>query len=497
MTANGLYFLTNVAIGLWLVPYLIRHLGIAVYGVVPLATSISGYLGVITIPFNMAVSRFLSLDLQRSDYLMANKTFNTALLGSMMIAAILLPCLMLLSWSVPWFLNIPTGNEMASRWLFMFLMMTFLITVVSSIFSVSPFSKNRLECFMSVQGTSLVFRALLLIVLFSFFQPQLWHVGIGFLGGSVLGLVVAIIMAWKLTPELSINRGLFEFKRLKSLLGMSWWVFVNQVGSLLFLNVELIIVNKLFGTVAGGKYGSILQLVIFLRAFSEMLSGTLTPTFFALYSKKEISRLIHFAFLSVRFLGLFIAIPIGLMCGFSPQLLEIWLGGDFVDLWPLMVLLVSHLAISLPVRPLFAVHLALKKVKFPGTVSLIMGVVNVILALALASKAGWGFYGVAAAGAIALTMKNGVLINLYTSHILKKPWYAFMTATIPAISGAVFVAGGCWLTSQLITVNSWFRLCAGSILVVLLYSTLTYFVVLSKEDRTFLLNFLPGQKDRG
>jgi hypothetical protein len=43
LAANIAYFLVNIVIGVLLVPYFIDTLGVAAYGLIPLATSITGY----------------------------------------------------------------------------------------------------------------------------------------------------------------------------------------------------------------------------------------------------------------------------------------------------------------------------------------------------------------------------------------------------------------------------------------------------------------------
>ena len=57
LIANILYFLINVAIGLYLVPYFISTLGVAAYGLIPLATSFTGYVGILVQSINTAVTR--------------------------------------------------------------------------------------------------------------------------------------------------------------------------------------------------------------------------------------------------------------------------------------------------------------------------------------------------------------------------------------------------------------------------------------------------------
>jgi O-antigen/teichoic acid export membrane protein len=68
LAANIAYFLVNIAIDVFLVPYFASTLGVAAYGLIPLATSITGYVALVVQSLNTAVTRFLTVDLQRGDY---------------------------------------------------------------------------------------------------------------------------------------------------------------------------------------------------------------------------------------------------------------------------------------------------------------------------------------------------------------------------------------------------------------------------------------------
>jgi O-antigen/teichoic acid export membrane protein len=144
LIANIAYFIFSIIIGIFLVPYFIETLGVAAYGLIPLATSLMGYVTILTDSLNVALSRFLTVDLHQGDYVKANKTFNTAFFGLTGITIMLIPILVLLSFWAPKFFNIPTGQESEVVLLFLGVFAAFLIRSLSSNFTVSLFAYNRL-----------------------------------------------------------------------------------------------------------------------------------------------------------------------------------------------------------------------------------------------------------------------------------------------------------------------------------------------------------------
>ncbi len=86
-----LSFGTQVAIGIWLVPYLIHHLGRSAYGFVPLAGLMTQYASLISQSISSAVNRFLTIALQQNDTEEANRVFNTAFFSYLAIAVVQIP----------------------------------------------------------------------------------------------------------------------------------------------------------------------------------------------------------------------------------------------------------------------------------------------------------------------------------------------------------------------------------------------------------------------
>src|SRR5690606_4836323 len=133
-------------------------------------------------------------------------------------------------------------------------------------------------------------------------------------------------------PNLNVNIKNFRMSKVKKITEMGGWVIINQIGSLLFLQIDLIVVNKLFGTVAGGEYSVVLTWSMMLRTIAGMLVGVLTPVILTYYAKEKIDELINISKNAVKLTGLAMALPIGYICGFAPQLLTLWVGPEFAKL---------------------------------------------------------------------------------------------------------------------------------------------------------------------
>jgi membrane protein EpsK len=491
-----LSFGVSTLIAVWFTPYLIGHLGTAAYGLIPLVTTVVSYLGVITLTLNGAVGRFLTIALERQDPKEANRVFNTALFGNFFIVGLLLAPAVIISWHAEAWFNVPPGYERSISWLFLLIVCSFFVTTVETSFSLASFCQNRFDLSSAVAIASNLIRVGAVVLLFNQLGPEIWHIGIGAVLAVLISIIASIIIWRHLTPMLHIQPHSFDLKTLRQLTTMGGWFFLGQVGVLLMLSIELIIVNKMFGAKAGGQYGAVLQWSVLIRSLAGVIAGVFGPTIFMFYARNDIAGLVGYSQKAVKFLGLMIALPIGIVCGFSSSLLFVWLGPEFVSLAPLMSLMTIHLSVNLGVLPLFNIRVATKKVRIPAIVVCISGVLNVGLALFLAGPVGWGIYGVAAAGAIILTSVNMIFGPWYAAHILNIPAATFFRGTLPNILFTLGLTASCWAVSQYFEIDSWLGLitCGGAIAIV--YVGFVFSIMLTKSERDIVVSVLSTYRDR-
>jgi len=491
LVGNIAYFLVNIIIGLLLVPYFISTLGVAAYGIIPLATSITGYVAIVITSLNSSVSRFLTVDLQKGDYAAANRTFNTSFFGLSAIIALMIPVIIIISIYIPLVFNIPAGESSDVTFLFLGVCTAFLIRSWNGNFTVQLFACNRLDLQNVVNIVTLVSQTILIVIFFTLFGPNLVFIGEAYIFGAIIASSIAIVLAKRVCPHLSISIHSFDRSRVRDLCGMGGWVVVNQIGTLLFIQIDLIVVNLLFGATSAGEYAIALQWVVLLRSISGVLSGVLTPVVLTFYAKRQTEALIQITRSAVKLMGLAMALPIGLVCGFASQLLTVWVGPEFSFLAPLMIILTVHLVINLAVLPIFSINIAYNQVRFPGIVSLLMGLGNFALAIILSVYTNWGYYGVAVAGAIVLTLKNTFFTPWYATRVLNINVHTFTRSMIPGIGAVLFIGIFAIIIRFFFPLNTLVGLVAAGTIITIFYLGILWIVGLSKSERNLLTTYLP------
>jgi O-antigen/teichoic acid export membrane protein len=492
LIANVLYFIVNLASGLFLVPYFINSLGVASYAMIPLATSFTAYVNLVMVSLNTSVSRPMTIELQRKEFKKANITFNTSLFGTLTIILLMLPIVLLLSYYSPSFFEVPQSQENTTRILFLGVIIAFLLRAWSSNFGVSIFAYNRLDLLNITNIINILVQVGLIILFFKLDSPNLAYIGLAYLIAAIVAFVLTVFFSHKMNPHLKINIKDFRRSKANEIMKMGSWVIITQIGSLLFLQIDLIVVNKLFGTLAGGEYSIAFIWSSVLRTIAGLLISILTPVILTYYIRGKIEELISLAKSAIKLTGFALALPIGFICGFAPQLLSLWVGPEFVKISPLMLIMLSHLVINLPVMLLFDINVAYNKVRIPGIVTFWMGIGNFLLEVTLPFVTDWGYYGVAVAGAIVLTLNNAIFIPWYATKVLGISRTTFVSSMFPGAIAMIAIISSCRLINFLVPISGLGALIISGIAVAIVYMGSVWIFTKENIERQIIISMIPS-----
>jgi membrane protein EpsK len=266
-----------------------------------------------------------------------------------------------------------------------------------------------------------------------------------------------------------------------------------MVGAMLLGRADLLVVNAFFGAAMTGGYGSVAQFSLLLEYLVNAAAIVVRPIVLAKYAQGDIQSLQRLSSQTVKLLGLLLALPVGLLCGFYRPLLSIWLGPSFEYLSLLLILLVCHQSLNLSVRPLLDVQNAYNRVRWPGIVTLLSGCSALVLAVLSAMWGKWGAAGVAASVAVAWTAKNAAYMPLYTARIMGLPWWVFLPSLFGSILGTFFVGMASYGFTLLWMPAGWLSLAGSATVVSLLYLAVVWTVGLRPTDKQLVKDLSPIQ----
>lgn len=484
--ANLSAFGLGIISAFFLTPFWIKKFGVAGYGIVPLVTNIVAYFTLISLMLNLSVGRFLTIAVGQKDYERAERIFNTSVFGAMAAGVVML-CAGFCLWPfIGNLVRVPAGYGFELQIMFILVLLTLVIATASTPFGVAMFCANRLDLNSRIEIINRLIMISVSTGLVVSVYPKPSALSAAALVGSVY-VVGANYHYWrKLMPWMHLRLGNFDWRILKDQAVFGGWIVLNQMGAILFLYIDLFVVNRMVGPTASGQYAVLLQWSVLLRSFSTALAAPFAPATMHHFANGDTAALVEHLRLAIRLMGFAVSLPVILIAGFAKPLLGIWLGADFESFAPLLTLIILPLAVNQSIMPLLALQQAMNKVKTPAIVTCLLGFANLGLAVILSGKGNLGMFGVAMAGAVTLSVKNLLFTTLYSAHILKKRWSFFVKETLQIATLMAFTTGVARVLAHLFEPRNWFGLLTLGTIAVGCYVALAWCVLFTKKERNWI-----------
>ena len=491
-----LSFVTYSLSAIWLTPYLVRHLGAAAYGLVPLAGLFTQYVSIITSQLSGAVNRFLTIEINKPDG-QPNVVFNSALALYLLLILVQLPLFGVGLFYADQIFTIPPELKIDALLLLGCSAGGFLLSLLGGVFGVAQFAGNRIDIASTINLGRLITRLVLIVACFSLLSPRLRYIGFVDLGLQAASVLASVIVSRRLFPELSVNLRLINWRLLRPVFHMSFWTLFNSLGSLLYLRTDIWIINRFISPVAAGQYAAVLVVSNFIRQLAGQGNGQLAPVIMQYWAKQEFEALQRFLCFSMKLFALGLAIPISFLCIHGDWILKLWLGNEFENFAPLLTVMTLHLIVNTAVYPLFNFQTASNSVRWPAIVTFILGILNVVVSYLLGVQLGMGMMGVALSTAVVLTLKNALFTPLYGAVILRVSKLEFVRPLLAGILiiGLLYIFSYApqWIGWQEPVPEDLMRGFIGqSALSALVSIAASWFLLLSPEERFAVRNMIQG-----
>ncbi|HBX62255.1 MAG TPA: hypothetical protein DEG63_04080, partial [Flavobacteriaceae bacterium] len=367
---NIVSLLSNIIIGVLYTPYLVKNIGMIAYGIIPLALIINQYITVITGSLTSSLSRFYTIAIQKNNFKDAEKYMNTSLgVISLVIVLLIIPSYFFVK-NIGIVFNIPINLLESTKYLFSFTLISFSLSLFSSILNISLYAYNRLDLLNIVKILRVVFKFLLIILLFNVVNVNLIYVGLANLFSEVIVLIFSFFSFYFFNKK-KIKIDIFKVEKefFYVLIVMASWVMIQQIGDTMIYRIDSVFINKYWSTKETGIIGAFSELGTYAISISAVIGSLFGPLILQSYSKDDHETVVKMTLDSSLVVGILVAIFIGIICGFSPILINIWLGNDFLnyDYWLYSKLFLIPFYASAGVFA-FTTR-AWNKVKFPAIVT--------------------------------------------------------------------------------------------------------------------------------
>ncbi|MGG7200409.1 lipopolysaccharide biosynthesis protein [Clostridium butyricum] len=489
MMANIFSFAVNIGISFFFTPYLIRTVGKEAYGFFPLANNFIGYVNIITIALNSMASRFITIKIHENESEEANKYFNSVLMSNTIIALLLIIPSLIFVIFINNILQIPIEIIKEVQILFGLVFIGMILNILTSVFGVATFVKNRLDLSSKRNIESNIIRVIILFLLFYQFTPSVLYIGVANLFVIVYILITNIKYTKILLPEIKISRKYFEIRKVKELLSSGVWNSINQLSIVLLTGLDLLIANILINPTSAGEYSIVKMVPNFIQSLVCVLVGVFVPQFTILYAHKKEKELLNSINNSIKCMGLLITIPIAFLIGFGDTFYSLWVPGEDSNLLHLLSnLTIIPMIITGSINTIFNVYTVTNKLKMPALVLLGTAIVNVICVLILIKTTNLGIIAIPLVSFVLDTLQNLIFTPIYSAKCLNVKWDTFYKAIFRGSFCAVTMLIICLIFKSIFNIDSWIKLILTGGICSLLALSINIFIVLKKSERQALID---------
>lgn len=479
-------FAAHVVVAFFLSPFIIHTLGDRLYGFWTLIATFIGYYGLLDFGLSTAVGRHMAGALGSKDDEEIKRLYNTALpifTGIGFVALLITIVIVLIS---PLLLTDPTEIPVF-RIVILILGFNMVIDFLSRVFIGSLHAQMNFHI-VSIIGIAALFVRSSLIVLALNAGYQLIALAlISFCTGAAAKFLLYYYAKKKL-PSLIINKNHFNFATAHKLFSYSFYMMISQVANQLRFHADAFVIASFLNLSLVTHYGIAGTLITY---FNQLI-GTIMSVFNPLFSQQEAGQTplkmqttLYFATrISV---GTSSFIGFGMIAWGSP-FIERWMGVDYLDAYPCLVVLVIGMLSFLWQLPAHSFLYATSKHKILAILNLIEGIANLCLSLVLVRH--YGIFGVALGTFFTLIISKMIAFPVFFARVTPFVYFEYMRNLL----FYVIICSMSLIIPYFITVffisADYTNLLLVAILSAVSYAISSWLILLVKQDRKYFKDSL-------
>lgn len=427
LVASIIAFGVNIGINFFLTPYLVSSLGTEAYGFIGLANNFVQYATIITAALNSMSGRFISVAYHQGNKEKASKIFSSVLVADLILAFVLLIGTAIFTFFLDSVFNIPENLVTSVKITFGLTFLTFVVSVVTAIFTTATFVKNRIDINSIRDIISNLIKVALIVGLFTFFPSQLYYIALATLGSGIFLLLANITVKKRILPDIKVDIKKFQFSLVKMLIASGIWMSLVHLSSTLLNGLDLLICNLTLGATIMGLMSIAKTVPQSIALLTSTLANVFTPQYTILYAKGKIDELVSQVKFSSKIISYILTVPIAGFIAF---------GNEFYTLWqptrsPEEINMIQIISVLTCLMYLFTAHTqgltvlstVCNNLKLPVLVSLGIGIVStvsVIVILNVTDIGNAGAYVIAGISSLLMSLRAILFIPIYSAHLLKQ-----------------------------------------------------------------------------
>ncbi|MEE4316049.1 MAG: MATE family efflux transporter [Erythrobacter sp.] len=495
IVTSYLRFVVLMVVVFFLTPFIVGKIGIDQFGLWSLIFSVVAIFGLMDLGFATAANKYMGEFHGSSDHAGRNQVLATLLLLYVGLGLICIAVVAVVStYAGEWFDLAPEMQHwfQLALWL---LGGVVAINLPLNLFKAVLNGSGRMALVNGIDMAAQLLNAALVVTLLNAdygIRALIFSTALTML----LGPLLATLLAFWLTPGLSVSPRRFSRSRVRELLGFSFYFFISNIAVLVILRIDPVVIKAFLPLSAVAVYAIGAKIAEYAYYLNKQFSNALMPLVAQSQGGGDDATIDRVLLDGTR-LGMAIALPfIALLFFYTDAVILLWMSEDFAGAIPVLKLLLGAIlstALQLNAANVLAMtgHHRFIAIAMAGS-----AVLNLVLSLILIQT--WGLNGVALATLIAaFTVEVLVIIPRACWARGISLWRFFSRAlwpVLPPLLPALGVAWGLDLWQPSSEGFLWIILEGGA--AALVYFAGFYLTALRPEERAFIAAKLPRRARR-
>jgi O-antigen/teichoic acid export membrane protein len=429
----------NMAVGFFLAPFILHHIGNVGYGVWLLAISAVAYLGLLDLGIQDSVLRFVSKGHTLKDHQSASEAMSAALWIRMLISIVAFLLSVGLAAVFPLVFKVPAAVAGDAKKAILLIGLTTAINLSFGVFGgvISALNRYDLQNYVNLAQTAVRVAGVVTVLITG---HGIVAIAIAELIAAVFGNALRVSVAKRLYPELRIQLKRPKRETLRQIWTYSSYAFLTMIAIQLVYQSDNIVVGAFVSAAAVTFYGIANSLCSYSGRVVDAMAFTFIPAASTYEAAGNSDRLLMLYTNGTRAM-LMVALPILItLLVRGPSFIGLWMGPQYSHQSGIvLIILCIPLFFSYPNKVAAAIAFGIEKHKVGAFWAVGEGIANLTLSIILVHW--YGIYGVAIG-----TLVPSLIVNLgfwprYISHlvglsyfeVMFKVWAPMFLSSVPFI----------------------------------------------------------------
>ncbi len=492
MVFGVLAFLLNTLINFFLAPYITGQFGSEAYGYIKLATDFTAYTSLFSIALNSMASRFIMLEREQEKYESANEYYSSLMMANILLAVIIGRGSFLCVLNLEKLIAIPIDLVPQVKITFAIVFLSFIISLLTSIYSNCYYLTNRLDLNSIHNAISTIIRVSATLGLFVVFKPRISYVVLGTLIATVYLGYMNYRDAGRLMPDMKVDKNRFNPDKIRTLFVSGIWNSLTKLSQIFSSGLDLLITNILVGSKMMG-YLSIAKTVPgLIVSFNATIANVFSPNLMILYSKDDLENLKKATKSAMRFMCLFVSIPNAILITMGIEFFRLWVPGQPAELINILsILTIINSSVTGPAQPLYQIFTITNKVKESSIVMILYGFSSIIITYMCLKFTPLGVYAVAGVSLVGSVIVALVYHIPFAAKYIGLPKSTFLPEIgLSILSLSVLCVMGYVVNYFFDVGSSWFMWIFSACITGAISLVINMALILSSEERKSLFDMV-------